>query len=113
MANKFTADEVIQAIEKSQGIISYVAKRLGCSRKTVYNYIDRYITVKEALAEARDNQVDYVEGKLLEQINSGNITAIIFYLKTQGKHRGYSERHEVTGADGNALEFKLIYPQDD
>ena len=29
-----------------------------------------------------------------QAINAGNLTAIIFFLKTQGKSRGYSERSE-------------------
>jgi hypothetical protein len=36
-------------------------------------------------------------------MKDGNMTAIIFYLKTQGKSRGYVERQEVTGADGKKL----------
>lgn len=112
MANRYTAEQVAQALKDANGIVRYAAQRLGCSRLTVYNYMKKYASVKQAHEDARENQIDYVEGKLLEQINSGNITAIIFYLKTQAKHRGYTERQEVTGADGGAQEFKLVYPDD-
>ena len=33
--------------------------------------------------------------KLIQHINKGNVAALIFYLKTQGKGRGYIERSEV------------------
>ena len=39
-------------------------------------------------------------------MRKGNITAIIFTLKTIGKSRGYVERQEVTGADGGAVIVK-------
>lgn len=112
MAQRYSADEVITAIEKASGIIKNAAKLLGCSRQTVYNYINNYATVKQAYDDANENMVDYVESKLIEQISVGNTTAIIFYLKTKGKHRGYTERTEHTGADGGAMEFKLVYPDD-
>jgi hypothetical protein len=33
---------------------------------------------------------------LLNQIKEGNTVATLFYLKTQGKHRGYSEKEQIT-----------------
>jgi hypothetical protein len=48
--------------------------------------------------------VDVAESKLMAKIDAGDTTAIIFFLKTQGKGRGYVERQEVTGAEGNAIE---------
>ena len=45
----------------------------------------------------------------LDKLNGqeGNITAIIFTLKTLGKSRGYVERQEVTGAEGKPVETKI------
>lgn len=93
-SEKFTAEQVIEAIRLSNGIISAAAKALGCNRATVAAYIERYPTIAAAHQEARETTLDIVENELMKQIKSGNITAIIFYLKTQGKHRGYVERQE-------------------
>ncbi|MGB1285038.1 MAG: helix-turn-helix domain-containing protein [Aggregatilineales bacterium] len=101
--DQFDREVVIKALEQNNGIVRYAALSLGCSRTTLYNYINKYKTVEKALKDARESTIDYVEGKLIEQIGNGNITAIIYYLKTQGKHRGYSERFEVTGKDGSDL----------
>jgi len=33
-------------------------------------------------------------------------------LKTIGKERGYTERHEHSGADGNSLKIEFVYPDE-
>lgn len=101
--NGYTAAQVIEAINNSRGFVSTIAKNLGCSRMHVYRLIEKYPTAKEALVNEREGVKDFVEGKLIQQVDAGNITAIIFYLKTQAKDRGYIERQEITGADGKAL----------
>lgn len=101
---KYTATQVIDAIDKSQGIIKHAARLLNCSRRTIHNYIERYPSVADAYEDTNEGMIDYVESKLIEQISVGNTTAIIFYLKTKAKHRGYAERTEVTGADGKPIQ---------
>lgn len=105
MAKKdaYTAAEVITAIEEGKGYVSKAASILGCSVGTVYNYANRYATVKAAWDDVREARHDFVENALHKRISEGSDTAIIFYLKTQAKRRGYIERQEVTGADGKDL----------
>jgi hypothetical protein len=47
-------------------------------------------TVKRAYEEIKQERNEYVEGKLMKQIDNDNLTAIIFYLKTQA---GWREVH--------------------
>ena len=96
MANGITAEQAIEATRDSKGLVTYIAKKLGCTRQHVYNLAKKYATVQAAIDEEREGLKDRVESKLIEQIDEGNITAIIFYLKTQGRDRGYSEHVEAT-----------------
>ena len=41
-------------------------------------------------------------------MKEGDTTMIIFYAKTQMKDRGYTERREITGKDGESLIQKEI-----
>lgn len=107
---KFTAEEIASAVTDARGILSQAARALGCSRNTIANYINRYATVKAAYDEANETNIDFVESKLMSNINSGDTTAIIFFLKTKAKARGYVERQEHTGKDGKDLPIVVIQP---
>lgn len=109
MANgKFTAEEVADAITNADGILSKAARDLGCTRQTVHNYVNRYATVKSAYDEANDKFIDEAEEQLQKHVKRGSLPAIMFVLKTKGKHRGYVERSEVTGADGAKIVFEVV-----
>lgn len=95
MARRYKAKQVAEAITQARGFVTYAAKILGCDRTTVHNYIKAYDVCKQALKDARAGTLDNAELQLLNQINDGNTTAIIFYLKTIGKARGYVERHDI------------------
>ena len=62
--------------------------------------------MKAVYDEERETLIDFAENQLFQQVKDGNITAIIFTLKTIGKSRGYVERQEVTGAEGGAVLVK-------
>lgn len=104
---KFTPRQVIDALRGTQGLPALAAERLGCSVSTLYNYAERYPAVRRALRHQKEKRIDLVEAKLWAAIHEGNISATIFYLKTQGKSRGYIERQEVTGADGDPLTLAI------
>jgi hypothetical protein len=88
-----------QAIVKAFGNLSAASKSLGVDRVSLYKWIEQD-GLEQAVVEGRNSRLDFVEGKLDQKIDGGDTTAIIFFLKTQGKSRGYVERQEITGADG-------------
>jgi predicted transcriptional regulator len=108
MAEKYTANQMIEALREKHGNLSAAARFLGCSRNTISRYIDTYSTVQAVADEERETLIDFAENQLFKQVQDGNITAIIFTLKTIGKHRGYVERQEVTGANGGKLQIEYV-----
>lgn len=111
MAEKFTAEIMIEAIKRNNGILAKAAQSIGCNRQTVANYIERYPTVKAAFDEANETNIDFVESKLMQNINAGDTTAMIFFLKTKAKHRGYIEKIEQSNS--GEIIFKLVYGNND
>ena len=105
----WTAAQVVEALTKNKGMVYYAAKSLGCSHTTIYNYAKRYASVREAM-EAQDGEfVDTAELKLRQAVINGESWAVLFALRTKGKERGYVERSEVTGKDGNEFVIKVVY----
>src|SRR5262245_63765470 len=100
---RYRQGEVAEAVRASRGLVTLAARRLGCDRDTVLRYAHRYPTVAAALADAREQQLDVTEARLFQAIDQGELGAITFYLRTVGRHRGYSERHEVAATVDGTL----------
>ncbi len=98
----YTPNQIIEATKGSGGFVTEIAKRLGCSRGTIYVYKKKYAEVASAIFEEKEGLLDAAEGALLSQIKRGNTTSIIFYLKTQGYKRGYGDRTKLD-IDGNFI----------
>lgn len=88
------------------GTFSAACQHAGISRTLGYDWRkldpDFDAKVKDAVARADANGGDFAETKLMQAINNSELTAVLFYLKTKHKARGYVERQEQTGADGKA-----------
>ena len=86
---------LLKALEKSLGIVTTACKSADCSRETFYKYCKEDEVFKGKVDELSNITLDFAESQLHKQIQDGNTTATIFYLKTKGKKRGYIERTEV------------------
>ena len=93
----------VKAFAQSRGIIAPACKAVSINRTTYYDWMERDPAFAEEVEAIRQEQIDTVESALLNKIEDGDTTAVIFYLKTKGKERGYSERTELTGRDGKDL----------
>ena len=103
MANKdkYTEKQIAQALEKAGGFLSVASKSLGCTRRTIYNYLERYPNLKELCDDIREQYLDLGEAELLKKIKKGSTPELIFFLKTKGKSRGYVEKQELDISSGN------------
>lgn len=101
--DKFTPQQVIDALTAARGMRTLAARSLGCAYNTIRRYIETYPEVAEAEQLAREVMLDAVELKLFDRCMKDDITAIIFMLKTQGKRRGYVEKQVNVNVDMSKL----------
>ena len=109
MDKKLAKKGFIDAYERSFGNILVSCKTVGIARQTYYNWIEQDAEFKKQIEsiQPKERFLDFLEGKIVEKINGGDTTSIIFALKTKGKKRGYVERQEITGADGIPNNFQI------
>jgi len=108
---KYTAEQMIDALAESMGMISPAARKLGCSRTTIRRYLAENAEIAEAIEDANEEVNDIAELKLLDAIKRGEAWAICFRLKTKAKNRGYVEKAELTGANSAPVKIKLVYDE--
>lgn len=109
---KRTADEVqklktemIAAMVRTFGVVSYAAKEVGISRELHYIWAKEDPAYKSRCDEIPELLVDFAEHALFKAIEKGSIPAIIFTLKTRGRHRGWIEK----AADAPAEQKESIF----
>lgn len=104
----FDKDTVLEAIKDSGGIMSTIARRLGVTWHTADSWVKQYDETKQALQDERETILDLAESTLFRNIKDGNSQDAKWLLSTMGKNRGYSERHEITGADSGPIDVNAI-----
>ena len=87
---------IIEALEKSLGVVTTACKKVGVGRTTFYGWLEDDKEFKKTVDDIQNIALDFAESQLHKQIGDGNTTATIFYLKTKGKKRGYLEGIDIT-----------------
>lgn len=100
--------KMLDALSKSRGIVSVACKLSGLSRSSYLNWKKSDLDFAAAVDQIQETQKDGVESKLLDNIEQGDVTSIIFYLKTRCRDRGYgnTEVSESKAAGNEAKKSK-------
>jgi len=99
---------LLEALEKSLGVVTTACKTVGVDRGTFYRYYNEDATFKQAVDELENVALDFAESQLHKQIQNGEVSSTIFYLKTKGKKRGYIERQETEHSGGVQVTFREV-----
>ena len=99
--------QMIEALEESLGVVTTAVKNVGIHRSTFYVWYNDDEDFKKEVDSIGDIAIDFAESQLHKQIQDGNSTSTIFYLKCKGKRRGYVERTEIVGVEGEPTAFKI------
>jgi len=96
---------MIDAIKSQLGNISLACKQIGIHRDTHYDWLKNDLLYKQTYDQIDEFVVDFAENALMKQIDNGNITAIIFFLKCRARHKGYIEKQEIDHISSDGIKF--------
>ena len=115
---RYTAQQFIDAIPGTAGIVTTIARRIGCDWHTARRYIDQYPTIKAAYDDECEKVLDAAESAVIQAITpkeggEADIPTAKWYLTMKGAKRGYAptERHEHSGTDGGPITLKVVYDE--
>ena len=88
-------EKLIEALEKSLGVVTTACKNVNLHRSTYYDWYNKDEEFKNKVDSIQNVALDFAESQLHKQIQEGSTSATIFYLKTKGKIRGYQENQSI------------------
>lgn len=108
-AGKFTREQFLEAIPDSGGVISTIARRVGCAWHSARTYIDKWTSTRQAWQDERERITDIAQSNVLAKIEAGDVQLSKWWLQVM-RHGEYAppDKHEFTGTDGGPLEVKYV-----
>ena len=113
MKSNITIEKIAEVYKKKGCNVTAACAALNITRQTFYNRKAKSKKLQELVSEADESLLDFAESKLVEHINDGDVTSLIFFLKTKGKKRGYVERTEHDVNANPFLELMESLPVDE
>jgi phage terminase small subunit len=81
---------VSQALKQCFGNMAAASRSLGIDRTTIFRFVKKHSDLIECVETMRETMLDNAETALNKAILAGESWAVCFFLKTQGRRRGYT-----------------------
>ena len=87
----------LEIFPETYGNITKTAEEAKIDRRTYYYWTRTDEAFKQAIEDTQPKRmlIDLAKSQLIRAVENGDITAIIFTLKTLGKNEGFSEKQII------------------
>ena len=65
---RYSYDEVVDAIQKAEGVRTTICKVLDCSQTQLRNYLEEHPELKQVMLDAREHILDLAESVIRENL---------------------------------------------
>ena len=95
MSKRYPLKDFKAAIPGSAGIVSTIARKVGCDWSTARIAIDASPLLTQLWNNERESLVDMAEGVLLKSVQSGDTQDAKWVLSKMGKRRGWGDKLDI------------------
>lgn len=94
MKTEIRKEQFLEIFKNTLCNITKACEKANITRQTFYVWCNSDRQFAEAIENIRESELDWAENQLKLKMAEKDTTAIIFFLKTKAKNRGYIERQE-------------------
>ncbi len=94
-SRKRSKDLFLETLQEKLGLMTLALRTCGLKQEKVDQWIQDDPDFAKRIDLCNEIALDYVEGKMYEKINAGDVHMIRFFLETRGKKRGYYLKKEL------------------
>ena len=97
MAHKISKEQMLEAIQGSQGLVSKIQRKLEAilgekiSWDTTEKWIHKWEEAETAVKNEKEAMLDIAENNIFKDMVNGDTATSKWYLRMKGKDRGYED----------------------
>ena len=113
MAHKITKEQMLEAIQGSQGLVSKIQRKLESilgekiSWDTTEKWIHKWEEAETAVKNEKEAMLDIAENNIFKDMVNGDTATSKWYLRMKGKERGYEDTPTIQLANEDPLNINL------
>lgn len=100
--------KLLEALERTLGVITPACKEVGIGRETFYRWYRSDEDFRQKVDDIQEITLDFVENQLLRKIREGSEKSILFYMKYKARKRGYTDTLDINA--NIKMEQPLLQP---
>ena len=113
MAHKITKEQMLEAIQGSQGLVSKIQRKLEAilgekiSWDTTEKWIHKWEEAETAVKNEKEAMLDIAENNIFKDMVNGDTATSKWYLRMKGKERGYEDTPTIQVTNDDPLKIDI------
>ena len=113
MAHKITKEQMLEAIQGSQGLVSKIQRKLETilgekiSWDTTEKWIHKWEEAETAVKNEKEAMLDIAENNIFKDMVNGDTATSKWYLRMKGKERGYEDTPTIQVTNEDPLKIDI------